>query len=279
VVGLVLAFPNVVGDCTYTSGVGSQHIANLAGTGGYNVTGLPAAYTPGASYPLTIGGTSQNGIGGFLLYAQSYGTTTRLRLGAFAATPGSVAATKTYTQLFSGCNGATICHTQALNNDAPTSVQVTWTAPAAGSGSVLVFLLVVEDTQDGWQIPGMLVKEAGSTAPAPTATYILLPYGTATSTVATPATPGTPGTPPGTPNPTPTTTTPTTGLSVGAIVGIAVACVFVVVLVVANFVPIMVARVRGNDPKSTSTIVGAAFRATRTRMQHGGTQSKVKMYR
>jgi len=68
------------------------------------------------------------------------------------------------------------------------------------------------------------------------------------------------------------------GLPLGAVIGIAVAAGVLLLCIIANFIPLIAARHRGEDPRKVQTLVGAAVRITKSYVT-GQNGNGVKMYR
>jgi hypothetical protein len=269
-------YPNTAGSCT---GVASPHSAVLSGTGGYtlSVSGNPTSYTPGTSYTITLSG---NAIKGLLFYAtpQNGGN----RVGTYNL--GNTG----YFDVKPGCAGNTVEHTQTLDNAGPSSVSFAWTAPPAGTGTITFGGQIVRTVNTAYNIGALTLVEAGTPAPPATGTAKTSAGNQQTSAnnqqtsdfnypTSNSASIG------GNINTNDANLQQTSGgggggLSMGAILGISIGCVLVFLCLVINFVPIIVAKARGDDPKKASTLVGAAYRATR--QAFGGDRGdNIKMYR
>jgi len=172
-----------------------------------------------------------------------------------------------------GCAN-TITQATAFAKGGLATKSLSWTAPAPGAGPILFYCIVVTDINTAYNLSTNLVAVTEGAA-APGATF---------AAPAATTNPATPITPSGTPvqavqnnnGAAPAGVT----LSVGAIVGIAIAGVVVVGCVVANFIPVMLARRKGDDPRKAQTLVAAMYRATKEKF--GGERSpsqQVKMYR
>jgi len=253
------------GECTY---VRSPHGALKAGAGGFSFTGLPTTYTPGQKYTFTLtGGTMK----GFMIYAKNptslVSATNDPRLGTFTVGAKNL--------LVGGCSGSTLGQSASIG---AASISISWTAPAAGSGPVSFFALPCPDINNAYQIQSAAIGEAGT----PTSIF----QTSAPPTFALPPTSAPPTPPPNSAGNVQGGDTKNANgagagngtLPAGAIIGIAVGAGFLLLCIIANFIPVIASKARGDDPKKAKTLVGSAVRATRS-LFNGGNQQQVKMYR